>query len=142
MKILLAVDGSKHSLAAVQSLVAHADWYRDKPDVELVTVHLPVPRLAGISKFVSKAQIRDYYQEEGEARLGAARKLLERAGIACQARVLVGPVAETIVAHARERRCDMIFIGTRGMGAAGNMLLGATATKVLHLARVPVLVAK
>jgi nucleotide-binding universal stress UspA family protein len=142
MKILLAVDGSKHSLAAVQSLIAHADWYRDRPSVELVTVHLPVPRLPGISKFVSKAQIRDYYQEEGEAALGAAKKLLERAGIPYQARVLVGPVAETIVAQAKERRCDMIFVGTRGMGAAGNMLLGSTATKVLHLASVPVLVAK
>ena len=70
------------------------------------------------------------------------RKLLERAGIPYQARVLVGPVAETIVAQAKERRCDMIFVGTRGMGAAGNMLLGSTATKVLHLSSVPVLVAK
>lgn len=142
MKILLAVDGSKHSLAAVQSLIEHADWYRDKPSVELVTVHLPVPRLPGISKFVSKAQIRDYYQEEGEALLARAKKMLERAGIAYQARVLVGPVAETIVAHAKDRRCDMIFVGTRGMGAAGNMLLGSTAARVLHLAGVPVLVAK
>ena len=107
-----------------------------------MTVHLPVPRLPGISKFVSKAQIRDYYQEEGEALLAKAKKMLEAAGIAYQARVLVGPVAETLVAHAKERRCDMIFVGTRGMGAAGNMLLGSTATRVLHLAGVPVLVAK
>ena len=68
--------------------------------------------------------------------------MLDGAGIAYQARVLVGPVAETIVAHAKERRCDMIFVGTRGMGAAGNMLLGSTATKVLHLSAVPVLVAR
>lgn len=142
MKILLAVDGSKPSLAAVQSLIAHADWYRDAPTVELVTVHLPVPRLPGMSKFVSQAQIRQYYEDEGAARLGAAKKLLERAGVPFQARVLVGPVAETIVAHAKERRCDMIFVGTRGMGAAGNMLLGSTATKVLQLASMPVLVAK
>ena len=142
MKILLGVDGSKQSLAAVQSLIAHADWYRDPPTVELVTVHLAVPPLPGLSRFVGKAQIRDYYRDEGEARLASAKKLLERAGIGYQARVLVGPVAETLVAHAKERRCDMIFIGTRGMGAAGNMLLGSTATKVLHLSTVPVLVAR
>ena len=100
MKILLAVDGSKHSLAAVQSLIEHADWYRDKPTVELVTVHLPVPRLPGISKFVSKAQIRDYYQEEGGALLEKARKMLEAGGSADQARVLVGPVAETRASRA------------------------------------------
>ena len=142
MKILLAVDGSKNSLDAVRSLLAHADWYRAKPTVELLTVHLPVPRLPGLSKFVSKSQIRDYYQEEGAALLARAKEMLEGAGIAYQARVLVGPVAETIVAQAKERRCDLIFIGTRGMGAAGNMLLGSTATKVLHLSSVPVLLVK
>ena len=31
MKILLAVDGSKHALAAVQSLIEHADWYQTSP---------------------------------------------------------------------------------------------------------------
>lgn len=42
MKILVAVDGSKNSLNAVDSVIQHADWYREKPTVELVTVHLPV----------------------------------------------------------------------------------------------------
>jgi len=142
MKILLAVDGSKYSLDAARNLVEHADWYRDKPAVELLFVHLPVPKLPGVSRFITKAQLASYYQEEGEAQLARAKKLIEGAGIACRARVLVGPVAETIVAHAREARCDLIFIGTRGMTAAGNMLLGSTATKVLHLSKVPVLVVK
>ena len=39
MKILLAVDGSKYSLDAVDSLIEHAGWYREKPQVELLTVH-------------------------------------------------------------------------------------------------------
>ena len=34
MKILLAVDGSKYSLDAVDSLVEHADWFRESPAVE------------------------------------------------------------------------------------------------------------
>ncbi|HKI63567.1 MAG TPA: universal stress protein [Burkholderiales bacterium] len=142
MKILLAVDGSKSSLHAVNSLIAHADWYRDRPTVELVTVHLPVPPVPGLSKLVSKARFREYYRQEGEAQLAEAETMLENAGIDYEARILVGPVAEIIVAHAKAKRCDLIFIGSRGMGAAGNMLLGSTATKVLHLSSVPVLVAK
>jgi nucleotide-binding universal stress UspA family protein len=74
--------------------------------------------------------------------LGAAKKKLDGAGIAYQARVLVGPVAETVVKHAKEKRCDLIYIGTRGMTAAANALLGSTATKVLHISTVPVLLAK
>ena len=142
MKILLAVDGSKYSLDAARSLIEHAGWYREKPEVELVYVHLPVPKLPGVSRFITKAQLVHYYEEEGAAQLAKAKKLLRASGISFQARVLVGPVAETIVAHARASRCDLIFIGTRGMTAAGNMLLGSTATKVLHLATVPVLVVK
>jgi nucleotide-binding universal stress UspA family protein len=142
MKILLAVDGSKASLEAVDCLIGHAGWYREKPSVELLTVHLPVPKLPNMGKVVSKAQIQRYYQEEGEACLAMARKKLELAGIPYEARVLVGKVAETVVKHAKDTRCDLIYIGTRGMTELGKFLLGSTATKVLHISTVPVLLVK
>ena len=142
MKILLAVDGSKSSMDAVACLVEHADWYRDKPSVELVTVHLPVPKLPRMGLAVGKSQIQRYYQQEGEANLARAKKRLEAAGIKHRARVLVGQVAESIVKHAKDERCDLICVGTRGMTAAANALLGSVATKVLHLSGVPVLLVK
>ena len=74
--------------------------------------------------------------------LAAAKKKLDAAGIRYNAQVLVGPVAETIVKHARARRCDLIYIGTRGMSEIGKALLGSTATKVLHIADTPVLLVK
>ncbi len=142
MKVLIAVDGSKHSLDAVQCLIDHADWYRGKPEVELLTVHLPVPKLPRMGLVVSKNQVQRYYQEEGDARLAAARRRLEAAGIPHKATVLVGPVAETIVKRAKDTRCDLIYIGTRGMTEIGKALIGSTANKVLHLADVPVLLVK
>ena len=142
MKVLLAVDGSEFSLDATKCLIEHADWYRDKPSVELVFVHLPVPKLPGMGKVIGNNQLQAYYQQEGEAGLVAARKLLDAAGIRYEARVLVGQVAETIVSHAKSARCDLIFIGTHGRTATGNMLLGSTATKVLHISSVPVLLVR
>lgn len=138
MKILVAVDGSKASLKAVQLLIDHSDWFRDQPEVELLAVHLPVPRVA----HTNKTQLERYYQEEGESMLGAAKKKLDGAGIAYQTRVLVGPVAETLVKHAKEKRCDLIYIGTRGMGELGKALIGSTASKVLHISDIPVLLVK
>jgi nucleotide-binding universal stress UspA family protein len=138
MKILVAVDGSKPSLKAAQLLIEHCDWYRAKPDVELVTVHLPVPPVGR----VPKSQLERYYQEEGQAKLQAARQKLGAAGIPHKAHVLVGPVAEAIVKHARDRRCDLIYIGTRGLGRVGAALIGSTALKVLHIAETPVLLVK
>jgi nucleotide-binding universal stress UspA family protein len=142
MKILVAVDGSKPSLKAVQLLIDHSDWYRSRPQVELVTVHLPVPQLPRMGAAVGKAQIEKYYREEGEAMLAGAKKKLDAAGIAYQPHVLVGPVAEAIVKHAREKRCDLIYIGTRGMSELGKALIGSTATKVLHISDTPVLLVK
>jgi len=142
MKILVAVDGSKPSLKAVQLLVEHCDWYRSPPEVELVTVHLPVPKLPRMGVAVGKEQIERYYREEGEAMLAPARKLLDAAGVRYQAHVLVGPVAEAIVKHAADKRCDLIYIGTRGRSALGKALIGSTATKVLHISNVPVLLVK
>jgi len=142
MRILIAVDGSKNSLDAVDRLVEHAGWYREKPEVELATVHLPVPKLPRMGMAVGKGQIDRYYQEEGEARLAAAKKRLERAAIAYKPHILVGRVAESIVKLAKDRRCDLIYIGTRGMSEIGKALVGSTATKVLHISDVPVLLVK
>lgn len=142
MKILLAVDGSKYALDAVDCLIGHADWYREKPTVELLTVHLPVPKLPRMGLVVGKNQIESYYREEGEVMLAAAKKKLDAVGIEYKANILVGGIAESIVRHAAKTRCDLIFIGTHGRSAAGNMLVGSVATKVLHISTIPVLLVK
>jgi nucleotide-binding universal stress UspA family protein len=142
MRILLAVDGSKQSLDAVQFLIDHAAWLRDAPELELVTVHLPVPKLPGMGAAVGKAQIEKYYQEEGEKQLAAARRKLDEARVRYEHRVLIGPVAESLVKHAKDKRCDLICIGTRGHTELGKALVGSTATKVLHISDIPVLLVK
>lgn len=43
---------------------------------------------------------------------------------------------------AKSEGVDVIVMGTRGMGALGNLALGSTATKVVHLADVPVTLVK
>lgn len=142
MRILLAVDGSRPSLDAVQSLVDHASWFADKPQVELLTVHLPVPMVPGMSAVVAKAHLQNYYHDEGMVALAEAKKRLEAANIRYTPHIEVGAIAETIVNQAKKLRCDLIYIGSRGMSAIGKALLGSTATKVLHIADVPVLLVK
>jgi nucleotide-binding universal stress UspA family protein len=142
MRILLAVDGSKYSLNAVQFLIDHGGWLRETPELDLVTVHLPVPKLPGMGAAVGKAQLDKYYQEESDSRLAAARKKLDAAGVSFEVHTLVGPVAESLVKHAKDKRCDLICIGTRGHTGLGGALVGSTATKVVHISEVPVLLVK
>lgn len=142
MKILLAVDGSKNSTSAVRYVVEHANQLAEKPKIELLTVHLPVPKLPRMGAAISKAQLAKYYQDEGDACLASAKRRLDEAHLDYRATVRVGPVAETIVKHANETKSNLIVIGTRGMGEFGQMLLGSTASKVAHLSDIPVLLVK
>jgi nucleotide-binding universal stress UspA family protein len=136
MKILVAVDGSAHALDAVKCVVDHADWYRTKPEIELVNVHLPVPQLPGLGTTVGKTQIQRYYQEEGEQALAEAKQLLERAGLSYEAHILVGDPAETIIKHAKKAGCDLIAVGTP------SRWIGSCANKVMNISDVPVLLVK
>jgi nucleotide-binding universal stress UspA family protein len=142
MKILVAVDGSQCSLKAVSNLIEHVNWYNGPLTVELVYVNPPLPYEGRVGAVVGKRQIARYYQEEGEVALAGAIKMLDAAGIRYTANILRGSIAEVIARHAKARKCDIIFIGTHGRTAAGNMLLGSVANKVLHIADVPVLLVR
>jgi len=88
---------------------------------------------------VSEEAIERYYAEETEAMIAPSRKALDAAGVTYTVQKLVGPIAETVVDHATRMRADMIVMGTRGMTALSSMVMGSVATKVLHLAHIPVL---
>ena len=142
MKILLAVDGSTHSNKATETLIKHTALYKDAPEVFLLYVHLPVPKLHGMSNVVSKEMINRYYEDESEEALATSKRLLHEARIASHTQMLVGPVAETIVKQAKAHGCDLIYMGSRGMGGLKNVLLGSNAVKVLHIATIPVVLVK
>lgn len=54
--------------------------------------------------------------------------------------IKAGPPARTIVQMAREKDCDLIVLGSRGLGATEGYLLGSVSHKVTGLAHCPVLV--
>ena len=140
MKILVAVDGSKPSLKAVQLLVEHCDWYRSPPRWS----RYGAPAGASCRAWARRSARPDraYYVEEGEAMLASARRKLDAAGVPYTVARPGRPVAEAIVKHAKDKHCDLIYIGTHGSSAIGKALIGSTATKVLHISDVPVLLVK
>lgn len=142
MKILVAVDGSTTSLDAVNWVIASAKQFREPPAIELLTVHGPIPKLARFGLRITKAEVGKWYRAQGEANLRRAKQKLERAKLRYRSYIHVGEVAEAIVRHAQRMKCDLIVLGSSGMGAAGNLLAASVATKVLHLAKRPVLLAR
>ena len=56
--------------------------------------------------------------------------------------LVIGDPATAIVKLARRLNCDLIVMGTRGMGKVAGLVLGSVATKVVHLADAPVTLVK
>lgn len=141
MKVLIATDGSNHSLAALNAFLSRRAWFREVPAVELVHVHPPIP-YPRAAAWAGKEAVDRYYDEESELALKPAEAILTRQGVPFRPVKLVGDAAREIIGHAAASDCDLVVMGTHGHTAMGNLVMGSVATKVLASSKVPVLLLK
>lgn len=139
-KILLAVDGSDTSLRAVGHVAKRASTAKE--DYQILLVNVQYPLHGSVSTFIDAGQVKQYHHEEGMKALAAAKEQLAAAGVTYTHHLFVGEPAEVMTRFAREQGCDEIVIGTRGLSGIGSLLMGSVATKVIHLADMPVLLVK
>lgn len=140
-RILLPVDGSDNALRAVRHIIENKDWYKGILKLHLLNVQLPIA--SGLVKtFISKSQLDDYYRDEGVSALESARAELDAANVPHHDHVSVGEFAATILDYARNKKCDLVVMGTHGHSSLGDALLGSVASRVLHGASIPVLLVK
>lgn len=139
-KWLVPVDASEVSMKPIDWLIAHRDDWKTLPEIHLLSVQPPLT--ADASRFVNAGQLEDYHREEGLKALAEAKRRLEAAGIGPHLHVSVGEAAQTIAEFAASRGCGQILIGTRGHTGLSGTLLGSVASKVVHLARMPVLIVR
>lgn len=140
-KVLVAVDGSENANRAVDHVLQLANNSREPVEAHVLNVQPPVT-FGDIRKFVSQEALNAYYHDEGMKTLAAARKQLDKSAVAHTYHIGVGPVAETIANYAREHGCAQIIMGSRGLSTISSLLVGSVASKVLHLADVPVTLVK
>ena len=138
LKVLLPVDGSESATRATRTLIDTLGCYKEQPTIDLLTVHVPVPQFPNMSLVVSKDMIASYYADECAEMVAASKKALDAAGVKYTLHKVVGPIAESIVEQSKQCGSNMIYMGTRGMTALSNMAMGSVATRVLHLAHIPV----
>ncbi len=142
LKWLVPVDGSESAVRAVGRMINMLAWFRDGVEIHLLNVQHPMPYGNRVSSVLGQDKVAQYHHDEGIAALQPARNKLDTAGVKYVFHIGVGDAAETIVRYAKDQGCDQIVMGTRGLGSVSNLILGSVATKVLHLAEVPVLLVK
>lgn len=141
-RILLAVDGSEGAAKAVRHLIALRQNLREPGtlDVHLLNVQRPVS--GDVATFVASETLDDYYRERSEQALAPARALLAAAGLPPHEHRRVGNPGPTIAEVAQAEDCDLIVMGTRGLGTHTGALLGSVAQGTAEHAALPVLLVK
>lgn len=141
LKILIAVDGSEHANRAIEAV---GNLARSALELEATLLCVsPEPIFYGSYTAATIQKIEDEQVVQQNAILAKAMEQARATGLQVVAPARAyGVIANEIVRIAKDRQVDQIAMGTRGMGAVGNMLLGSVAQRVLHQSPVPVLLVK
>ena len=134
--VLVAFDASSEARLALAHAIAMAQVYRAK--VALVGVVPPPPMLSWQAPG-GMLGIHEAEQEELEKALReAADGVPDDLSVTTQ--LLDGDPARELLRLAREGDFDVIVMGSRGRGRVTAALLGSVSNRVMHDARVPVIV--
>lgn len=128
---LVAVDGSAQSLRAVSEAAALASSSETK------ALHL-----INVQPWLSHEAAETELATRGLVATEEARAFLMNAGRPWCLHVMMGDPATAIVTLAERIGSRTIVVGSRGLGAAENLLLGSVAYKVIHLSRGSVFVVR
>jgi nucleotide-binding universal stress UspA family protein len=151
-KILVPLDGSEHSLKALDVAIEMAKKFGGKitlvhvysmagvpgvmPEPSMATAGVPVMTAPDVSRLVEAARkAGSRILEDGEQRVKAEKvevnKLLEE-----------GHTVQEIIRVAKEGNFELIVMGARGISHIREMLLGSVSDGVMHHVACPVLVVK
>jgi len=133
-KILIPVDGTHESLAAVRAAMREGPSAVER--IDLLNVQPLLHR--HISRWIPRAQ-RDGWREERSAKaLAPARALLEASGFKWAAHAVAGPVGPAISQTAQQLRSDEIVIGASRRGPFGSAFANSVSSRLLETSSVPV----
>ncbi len=137
MRILVPVDGSKYSRAAIEFIASRTTLIGAKPEVLLLNVQLEVPVRA--ARLIGKGAVTSYYEDESKKALKGALSTLKRAGVASATDYAVGHPADEIARRADAADVDLIAMGSHGHGALASLLFGSVTLGVLGRTKKPLL---
>ena len=141
-RILLPVDASDNAARAVEHVLKIRGRHPapESLDIQLINVQREVT--GDISQFIAKQTLQDYHLENSVNALARARKLLEDAGVKFSEHKLVGKPWDVISEFASANHCDLVVMGSRGLGSHTGAALGSVALGVAQRSTVPLLLVK
>ena len=137
-KIMVCLDGSKHSEKALSQAIEIAKKFDSKiflvhvvePTVVLSTMQSPAdPYWGSISAPLIEHSLNKE-QKQGNKILTKNSRILERAGVSFDIALLLGNPSEEILNFSRKKKVDFIVVGSLGKGMLSRVLLGSVSTSI------------
>jgi nucleotide-binding universal stress UspA family protein len=137
-KILVPLDGSKNSLRGLEMAILLARRF------QATIVGICIIYATSRSEFRGTASVEKGSYEKVKKFMNFAKTKAAQNGIVFDEKITYGDVGYHIVkfAHDKKNKIDMIVLGSRGRGAAREMIFGSTSHHVLHASKLPVLIVK
>jgi len=143
MKILVAVDDSKYSEAAIRQLIAQTSP-RDA-EIRLLHVIEPIPVYLDGSSWGYPGQAKEVTHEqrkEAEAFVTRAAKPLRDAGFSVVTATEVGDPKLVILDFAQQWAAELIVLGSHGRKGLDRFLMGSVSENVARHAHCSVQIAR
>jgi len=137
-KILVPLDGSP----LAESALHHAQKLAISENAEIVILRIPMTPNEGLFSHdtITGSKITKEIEEESKAYIKAELLKLSGRGTMVSGITRDGPVAETILAVAKETHADIIAMSTYEHTMLQRLLMGSVVDKVVHHSSIPVVV--
>ena len=139
-KIMVCLDGSKHSLHGLDAAILFAE----QSDATIIGVHSDTS-FSAFSAVRAPILPEKKWTNEVQGIMHIAKNKVEKNKIKFEGIVIGGHssgIDLTTFANNPKNKIDQIVIGSRGMGFPKEIFFGSTSNFVLHKARAPVTVVK
>ncbi|MCR6546841.1 universal stress protein [Dehalobacterium formicoaceticum] len=127
-KIMVAIDGSAHSMKAVDASIELAKKGNGQVDIIYVT-----PVLAHYMRDSAQmiVALGKKLTEEANSIMEEATNKFKDSGVEYITTIKTGDAADVIIREAEEKGTQVIVMGSRGLGAISRFVIGSVSTKVL-----------
>lgn len=140
-KILVAYDGSELSKKALKMA---GNFAKENPNLQIEVVHVyQFPTVAvGEGMFTPPPTVAMEYYNHAEEVLTEAKEELAQITNNFNVVLKEGGFAKNILDHAKETGCELILIGSRGLGGIKEYFLGSVSHQVVQHSKIPVFIIK
>ncbi|MDP5274569.1 universal stress protein [Chengkuizengella axinellae] len=138
-KIMLAIDGSEHAQRAADKAI---DLVKELSNASVTILHVVSKAPSRAKLLQSNFDVKSILKEEAHHILHSVEEKFKGKGVDYQFEVALGDASHEIVEYAEKKNYDLIIIGSRGLNALGEMLLGSVSHQVAHDAHCPVMIVK